>query len=138
MPRVEGLLKLILLNYWTGLKRLSVFRGSKLQLFLDENHHYDIVIDNQSVSYGMLKIQKKFPLLEIIHHPITKDYKFELQLNSGFMYRLSRNRWYSFLRMQKRVAPQLKTIVTPSINSLKDIASDFNVNKENMISLQPL
>jgi glycosyltransferase involved in cell wall biosynthesis len=80
----------------------------------------------------MLEIQKKFPLVEIIHHPITKDYKFELQSNSGFMYRLSRHRWYSFLKMQKRVAPQLKKIVTPSINSLKDIASDFNVNKENI------
>jgi glycosyltransferase involved in cell wall biosynthesis len=34
--------------------------------------------------------------------------------------------------MQKRVAPQLKTIVTPSINSLKDIESDFNVNKKNI------
>ena len=34
--------------------------------------------------------------------------------------------------MQKRVAPQLKTIVTPSMNSLKDIASDFNVSKKNI------
>ena len=48
------------------------------------------------------------------------------------MYRLSRHRWYSFLKMQKKVAPQLKTIVTPSINSLKDIASDFGVKKENI------
>jgi glycosyltransferase involved in cell wall biosynthesis len=106
--------------------------GERAKEFLDKNYHYDIVIDNQSISYGMLEIQKKFPLVEIIHHPITKDYKFELQSNSGFMYRLSRHRWYSFLKMQKRVAPQLKKIVTPSINSLKDIASDFNVNKENI------
>jgi glycosyltransferase involved in cell wall biosynthesis len=34
--------------------------------------------------------------------------------------------------MQKRVAPQLQTIVTPSINSRKDISSDFNVNKKNI------
>ena len=34
--------------------------------------------------------------------------------------------------MQKRVAPQLQTIVTPSINSLNDIASDFNVSKKNI------
>ena len=40
--------------------------------------------------------------------------------------------WYSFLKMQKRVAPQLNTIVTPSINSLNDIASDFNVSKKNI------
>jgi glycosyltransferase involved in cell wall biosynthesis len=114
-----------------GFPEMRTF-GIRAKEFLDKNHDYDIVIDNQSISYGMLQIQKKFPLIEIIHHPITKDYKFELQSNSGFMYRLSRHRWYSFLKMQKRVAPQLKTIVTPSINSLKDIEIDFNVNKQNI------
>lgn len=118
-------------TFFGGFPEMRTF-GERAKEFLDINQHYDIVIDNQSISYGMLKIQKKFPLLEIIHHPITKDYKFELQSNSGFMYRLSRHRWYSFLKMQKKVAPQLKTIVTPSINSLKDIASDFNVSKENI------
>ena len=114
-----------------GFPEMRTF-GIRAKEFLDKNHHYDIVIDNQSISYGMLQIQKKFPLIEIIHHPITKDYKFELQSNSGFMYRLSRHRWYSFLKMQKKVASQLKIIVTPSINSRKDIAIDFNVNKENI------
>jgi glycosyltransferase involved in cell wall biosynthesis len=118
-------------TFFGGFPEMRTF-GERAKEFLDKNYHYDIVIDNQSISYGMLEIQKKFPLVEIIHHPITKDYKFELQSNSGFMYRLSRHRWYSFLKMQKRVAPQLKKIVTPSINSLKDIASDFNVNKENI------
>ena len=114
-----------------GFPEMRTF-GERAKEFLDKNHHYDIVIDNQSISYGMLEIQKKFPLIEVIHHPITKDYKFELQSSSSFMYRLSRHRWYSFLKMQKRVAPQLKTIVTPSISSLRDITSDFNVNKKNI------
>lgn len=118
-------------TFFGGFPEMNTF-GERAKEFLDKNLHYDIVIDNQSISYGMLEIQKKFPLIEIIHHPITKDYKFELQSSSSFMYRLSRHRWYSFLKMQKRVAPQLKTIVTPSINSLKDIASDFNVNKKNI------
>ena len=118
-------------TFFGGFPEMRTF-GERAKEFLDKNLHYDIVIDNQSISYGMLEIQKKFPLIEIIHHPITKDYKFELQSSSSFMYKLSRHRWYSFLKMQKRVAPQLKTIVTPSINSLKDIASDFNVNKKNI------
>ena len=117
-------------TFFGGFPEMRTF-GERAKEFLD-NSNYDIVIDNQSISYGLLKIQKKFPLLEIIHHPITKDYKFELQSNSSFMYRLSRHRWYSFLKMQKKVAPQLKKIVTPSFNSLKDIASDFNVKKENI------
>ncbi len=118
-------------TFFGGFPEMRTF-GERAKKFLDTNHHYDIVIDNQSISYGMLKIQKKLPLLEIIHHPITKDYKFELQSSSSFMYRLSRHRWYSFLKMHKKVAPQLKKIVTPSINSLKDIVNDFNVNKENI------
>ena len=118
-------------TFFGGFPEMRTF-GERAKEFLDKNHHYDIVIDNQSISYGMLEIQKRFPFIEIIHHPITKDYKFELKSSSSFMYRLSRHRWYSFLKMQKRVAPQLKTIVTPSINSLEDIASDFNVNKENI------
>ena len=118
-------------TFFGGFPEMRTF-GERAKEFLVKNHHYDIVIDNQSISYGMLEIQKRFPFIEIIHHPITKDYKFELKSSSSFMYRLSRHRWYSFLKMQKRVAPQLKTIVTPSINSLEDIASDFNVNKENI------
>jgi glycosyltransferase involved in cell wall biosynthesis len=118
-------------TFFGGFPEMRTF-GKRVMQFLDQNHYYDVVIDNQSISYGMLEIQKKFPLIEIIHHPITKDYKFELQSSCSFIYRLSRHRWYSFLKMQKRVAPQLKTIVTPSINSLKDIESDFNVNKKNI------
>lgn len=118
-------------TFFGGFPEMRTF-GERASEFLEINRQYDIVIDNQSISYGMLKIQKKFPFIEIIHHPITKDYKYELQSSSTFMYRLSRHRWYSFLKMQKRVAPQLKTIVTPSINSLKDIACDFNVNKKNI------
>ena len=38
--------------------------GERAKEFLDKNHHYDIVIDNQSISYGMLKIQKKFLYLK--------------------------------------------------------------------------
>ena len=106
--------------------------GERAKEFLDTNYNYDIVIDNQSISYGMLEIQKKFPLIEIIHHPITKDYQYELKLSDKFLYRLSRHRWYSFLKMQKRVAKKLNTIVTVSQNSLKDISIDFNINKDNI------
>ena len=91
-----------------------------------KNNDYDIIIDNQSLSYGVLDLQKENPLIEIIHHPISKDYEHELETNNKFLYKLSRHRWYSFLKMQKKVAPKLQTIVTPSVNSLKDIATDFH------------
>ena len=43
---------------------------------------YDIVIDNQSISYGALKIQDSFPLVEIMHHPISKDYYYDLKFDT--------------------------------------------------------
>ena len=93
---------------------------------------YDLVIDNQSVSYSMEYIQILTPLIEVIHHPITMDLKYELTTNNNLIYRFSRHRWYSFLRMQKKVAPLLKNILTPSNNSKKDISKEFHVKPENI------
>lgn len=72
-------------------------------------------------------------MLEIIHHPITRDYKYDIQFSKGIIQKLSKWRWFSFLKMQKKVAPQLKVISTPSLNSKKDIAKDFNVSSENIV-----
>ena len=96
------------------------------------NNNYDIIIDNQSLSYGMIEIQSRFPFIEIIHHPITIDYKYELQTSKKIKYRISRHRWYSFLNMQKKVAPKIRTIITPSNNSKKEISKEFKC-KENRI-----
>ena len=106
--------------------------GYRAKDYLINNSDYDIVIDNQSISYGMLEIQKLLPLIEIIHHPITKDYEHDLQANNKLLYRFSRYRWYSFLKMQKKVAPHIKNIITPSLNSLKDISRDFKCNSSSM------
>ena len=113
-----------------GFPELQTF-GYRANKFL-KNGEYDIVLDNQSISYGMLELQKQFPFIEIIHHPITKDLKFELSQNNKFLYQLSRKRWHSFLKMQKRVAPKLNKIITPSYNSKKDIVNDFKVADKNI------
>ena len=95
---------------------------------------YDIVIDNQSLSSGMLEIQKNYPFVEIIHHPITKDFQYDLIYSNGYLQRFFKKRWYSFLKMNKKVAPKLKKIITVSLNSKKDIAIDFNTDpKKNNI-----
>lgn len=110
-----------------GFPEMRTF-GYRAKQWIIDNNNYDIVIDNQSISFGMLDIQKVIPFIEIIHHPITKDYKHELKASKKILYRLSRYRWYSFLGMQKKVAPKIKRIITPSKNSLKDISKDFGCN----------
>jgi len=117
--------------FFGGFPEMRTF-GYRANKFLKLSPDYDVIIDNQSLSYGILEIQKRLPFIEIIHHPISKDYKFELETASSFLYKLSRHRWYSFLKMQKRVAKDINNIITPSKNSLKDISVDFNVNQKNI------
>jgi len=102
--------------------------GERVKKYLSQKKDYDIVIDNQSLSSGLLEIQKNYPFVEIIHHPITKDFKYDLIYSNGYIQRFFKKRWYSFLKMNKTVASKLKKVITPSFNSKKDIALDFNID----------
>ena len=104
--------------------------GIRVNKYLRNSKKYDLIIDNQSISYGMLDIQKRFPFIEIIHHPITIDYKHELESSKKIKYRISRYRWYSFLKMQKKVAPGINRIITPSKSSKQGIISEFKCDQE--------
>jgi len=114
-----------------GFPELRTF-GNRANKYLKENDDYDVVIDNQSISYGMIEIQKRFPFIEIIHHPITFDFKFELASSKKIKYRISRYLWYSFLKMQKRVAPQIKNIITPSQSSKNGIIAELKCKNSNI------
>jgi glycosyltransferase involved in cell wall biosynthesis len=91
-------------------------------------HEYDLIHDNQSLSYGMLDIQKMgLPLVTTLHHPITSDLRIALNAAKNWRERLLIRRWHSFLNMQKKVVKQLRNIVTVSDCSRQDIARDFGL-----------
>jgi glycosyltransferase involved in cell wall biosynthesis len=91
---------------------------------------FDVVHDNQTLGYGMLDIAGQgFPLVTTIHHPITFDRRVDLAHSSGRK-KLSLRRWYSFLRMQGKVARKLPQILTVSESSRRDIATDFGVEAD--------
>jgi len=113
-----------------GFPELKTF-GNRAKIFLSDKN-YDAVIDNQSISFGMIDIQKSKPLIEIMHHPISKDYFYDLKFARGLVQRISKMRWFSFLKMQKKVAKQIKVVVTPSLNSKQDIHNDFKVPMQNI------
>ena len=113
-----------------GFPEMRTF-GDRANTFLN-NKNYDLVFDNQSISYGVLDIQKRLPLIEIIHHPITFDFRFELKASKKLRYKISRFRWYSFLKMQKKVAPKINRIISPSRSSKKGIVQDFKCNPKNI------
>ena len=92
---------------------------------------YDLVHDNQSLCFGLLDLQKMgLPTIATIHHPITRDLKLALDAESDWGLRLLIRRWHSFLGMQKKVAKQLKHVVTVSEISRTDIADAFGLNKQ--------
>ena len=89
---------------------------------------YDIVHDNQSLSYAMLDLQaQRVPLVTTIHHPITSDLRLVLAAEPVWWRRLLARRWYAFLRMQRRVARGLRHVVTVSECSRQDVARDFGL-----------
>jgi glycosyltransferase involved in cell wall biosynthesis len=92
---------------------------------------FDVVQDNQTLGYGVLGIQKLFPVVGTIHHPISVDRRIELKAAKGWK-KLSMRRWYGFVRMQSFVAPRLSPILTVSESSLADIHRDFGVPEANM------
>jgi glycosyltransferase involved in cell wall biosynthesis len=92
---------------------------------------FDVVQDNQTLGYGVLGINKLFPVVGTIHHPISVDRRIELQAAKGWK-KLTMRRWYGFVRMQSIVAPRLNPILTVSESSLADIHRDFNVPQANM------
>ena len=89
---------------------------------------FDLVHDNQSLGYGLLAIERDgLPVLGTIHHPITVDRQLELEHARSPVERLGKRRWYSFTRMQARVARRLQRIITVSESSRDDIARDQKV-----------
>ena len=89
---------------------------------------FDLVHDNQVLAYGMLGLARLgLPLVTSIHHPISVDRRIELESSRGWA-RVGKWRWYSFVRMQGRVARRVGPVLTASQASRADICRDFRVD----------
>ncbi|MDX2379981.1 MAG: glycosyltransferase family 4 protein [Acidimicrobiia bacterium] len=93
---------------------------------------FDLVHDNQCLGYGISKIEKQIPTNDTLHHPITKDRELEISHAATLGKRLSVGRWYSFVKMQGRVASKMPRIVVVSQNSIDDIHNDMGVSRDRM------
>ena len=103
------------------------------------NHHltsrlgeFDLVHDNQCLGYGIAKLERKLPLIVTLHHPITRDRMLEMEAAPTPFKRWSIGRWYSFVRMQGKVASHMPRVVVVSENSIQDIHTDMGVPLERM------
>jgi glycosyltransferase involved in cell wall biosynthesis len=97
-------------------------------------HDFDLVHDNQSLAWGLLGIERRLdiPVIATLHHPVTVDRELELQFATTLRRKASLRRFYGFLRMQKKVAPQLRRIITVSESSKRDITAQMGVPTEKM------
>jgi glycosyltransferase involved in cell wall biosynthesis len=107
----------------------SLRAWSELRRRADE---FDLVHDNQCLGYGVLAIDRLIPTVVTLHHPISKDRQLEIAHAPNWRKRVSVGRWYSFVRMQARVARRMPRIVVVSENSIKDIHDDFGVDYDRM------
>lgn len=97
-------------------------------LHLSKNARYDIIHDNQTLAYGVLKIQELgFPVVETIHHPMTVDRQLAIKAATSLKNKLGIKRWYSFINMQLKVARRISHIITVSHTACKHIAATFEI-----------
>jgi glycosyltransferase involved in cell wall biosynthesis len=97
------------------------------QFLRNRFHKYDIIHDNQSLSYGIRTIGKFAPTVATIHHPVTVDRRIDINSASAGWRKLWHLRWYSFIGMQKRVSRSLSHIITVSECARNDISRDFEI-----------
>ncbi len=90
-------------------------------------HQFDVVHDNQSLSYGIWMIGRRIPTLATIHHPITVDRDIAIGSVRAFWKKLKQLRWFSFVGMQKQVARRMARIITVSECSKTDISREFRI-----------
>ena len=136
IPTAKELLNPINLVEWLGVSTMGfpepfTFGLRAYQFLTNRWHKYDLVHDNQSLSYGIWAINKFVPTIATIHHPITIDRAVAIRTVSAGWKKMKHLRWYSFIGMQKRVSRTLSRLITVSKRARDDISKDYNIPAKN-------
>jgi len=135
VPSLGELSNPINLMEWMGVSTMGFPEpftfGLRAYLYLKSRlRAFDIIHDNQSLSYGIWAMHKLIPTIATIHHPITVDRKIAIRSVSSPLKKMKTWRWYSFIGMQKRVSRSLARIITVSNSAQKDISRDFRIPED--------
>jgi glycosyltransferase involved in cell wall biosynthesis len=123
-----------------GVSRFGVF--PEMQTFgirlmrrwgeFQRRYHFDVVFDNQSLSWGLLGIQAMgVPVVSVIHHPLHIDREADFAIDSSLRKRVSRTLYFP-LMMQETVASRLAKIVTVSQASRAAIEKYFKIPEKDV------
>jgi glycosyltransferase involved in cell wall biosynthesis len=135
LPRLHELKRLPNLYEWLNVSTMGFpepfLFGLQAYRFLQRNgRRFDVIHDNQSLSYGLWAVSRRLPTLATIHHPITVDRQIAVQAEDFFWRKLKQLRWYSFIHMQKRVSRTLSHVLTVSHCARDDISRDFGIPRD--------
>ncbi len=118
-----------------GLTRLGVFPemtsfGLRLAARwrrLQRQHRFEVVLDNQSLSWGLLALQATgVPVVGVVHHPLHIDRLADFAIDPRFRYKWRRTLYFPMF-MQQRVVPRLARVLTVSEASAHEIERSFGV-----------
>ncbi|MBJ20731.1 MAG: glycosyltransferase family 4 protein [bacterium] len=124
------------LSLWElGVSRFGVF--PEMQTFgfrlmrrwreIQKRFRFDVVFDNQCLSWGLLGIQAMgVPVVSVIHHPLHIDREADFTIDPSLKKRVERTLYFP-LMMQQAVAPRLAKIVTVSEASRGAIEKYFKI-----------
>ena len=94
---------------------------------------YDVIHDNQSLSYSMPRIQELgVPVVTTIHHPIAIDRDLAVKAAESLWKKMGIKRWYAFANMQIKVARRLSHFITGSQNSYRQIIDVFKLPEDDL------
>ena len=97
---------------------------------LSREHRFDIVHDNQTLSYGVWAMHASgFPLVATIHHPLSYDLKNALR-QARTTYEKARRILWSPWMMQEAVARSLDRVIVVSETSRADVETAFGLPPE--------
>ena len=103
------------------------YRAFFLLRRLHEKHNFDVIHDNQCLSYGLLLMKSLgVPVLATIHHPLSIDLRTVLERAESFTRKFRYVMFYPTL-MQSVVSKRLDHIITVSEDSKRMNNRDFGV-----------
>lgn len=134
LPTFRELLRPLNFIEWFGVSTMGFPEpftfGLRAYRFLKKRlHRFDIIHDNQSLSYGIWMLGRRKPLVATIHHPITVDRNIAVGSSGSTWGKLKTLRWYSFISMQRRIAPRLSRIITVSESAKADLCREFSLSE---------
>jgi glycosyltransferase involved in cell wall biosynthesis len=135
VPSLRELSDPVNLMEWLGVSTMGfpepfTFGLRAFRFLRNRFDQYDLVHDNQSLSYGVAAIGRRTPTVATIHHPITVDRDIAVRSVRSPLKKLKHRRWYSFIAMQKRVARRMPAIITVSDRTRQDISQEFRIPED--------